>query len=315
MAVDKGRYRLGLYAAIVVSAVSLLPMFTGDTSSMAYFWTLLQFLSLVLSLNLITGFTGYINFGHIAYYGYGAYTVAYLTTITQLNPYLFVPAAAIGSALIALLVGKPLLSVRGPYFTIATLGLGEASRTIIVNLPFFNYSEGLPIAKFFKYDAFSSYISMWLVAVGLFALTFFIKRSRYGLMLETIREDEDLAETMGIDTRRTKLAVYVLSSSTAGLVGGLTAITYVYAHPGFFSISINVAVIASLLLGGGGTLLGPVVGATSYFIIADTLLTRFPYLHLIIFGTIIMGISLLLPRGLVYLMYKTPKLRGLFYDA
>jgi branched-chain amino acid transport system permease protein len=156
---------------------------------------------------------------------------------------------------------------------------------------------------------------MWLVAAGLFALTLFIKRSRYGLMLETIREDEDLAETMGINTRRTKLAAYVLSSSTAGLIGGLTAITYVYAHPGFFSISINVAVIASLLLGGGGTLLGPVVGATSYFIIADTLLTRFPYLHLIIFGTIIMGIALLLPRGLVYLVYKTPKLRGVFSDA
>jgi branched-chain amino acid transport system permease protein len=315
MAVGRGRYRLGLYSAVAVMAVSLLPMFTGETASMAYFWTLLQFLSLVLSLNLITGFTGYINFGHIAYYGYGAYTVACLTTITQQNPYLFIPAAAIISAVIALLVGKPLLSVRGPYFTIATLGLGEASRTIIVNLPFFNYSEGLPIARFFRYDAFSSYISMWLVAAGLFALTLFIKRSRYGLMLETIREDEDLAETMGINTRRTKLAAYVLSSSTAGLIGGLTAITYVYAHPGFFSISINVAVIASLLLGGGGTLLGPVVGATSYFIIADTLLTRFPYLHLIIFGTIIMGIALLLPRGLVYLVYKTPKLRGVFSDA
>jgi len=295
--------------------LTLIPPLTGSTSIMAYVWTFMQILALVMSLNIITGFTGYVNFGHIAFYGIGAYTVAYLTTVTRLNPFLFLPASAATAGLFAALIGRPVLSVRGPYFAVATLGLGEACRTIIINIPAFNYSEGLPIAAFFVYNVYSSYIAMWVILLFLILVTLWLKRSRFGYMLEAIREDEDLAESMGVDTRRMKLIAYILSSLSAGLIGGVTAITHVYAHPGFFSVTLNVSVLASLLLGGGGTLFGPLAGSAIYFIIADALLVNFPYLHLVIFGILIMGITLGLPRGLTYLFYRSPKISKIIVDT
>ncbi len=312
---NKGTIKIGVLAQVATLAITLLPALTGVTASMAYTWTFLQMLTLVMSLNLITGFTGYINFGHIAFYGIGAYTVAYLTTLTHYNPFLFLLPAGLVTAVIALLIGRPILSVRGPYFAIATLGLGEAARTIIINVPYFNYSEGLPIAAFFAYDVYSSYFAMWIMFLIMFLITLFLKKSRFGYMLEAIRDDEDLAESMGIDTRKSKLVAYILSAASAGVIGGITAITHVYAHPGFFSIALNVSVLVSLLIGGGGTLLGPLAGSAIYFFLADTLLISFPYLHLVIFGVLIMGITLGLPRGLVNLLYRHPKIRYILTDA
>lgn len=315
MAKDKQPLKIGLVGYLAVFGLSLIPLISGSPASMAYAWSFLQMLALVLSLNFITGFTGYVNFGHIAYYGIGAYTVAYLTTTTLADPYIFIPVAALVPAAIAYLIGRPLLSIRGPYFAITTLGLGEAVRVIVVNIPQFNYSEGLPIAAYFSYNVTSSYLAMLITVAALFLVTYTLKKTRYGAMLEAIREEEDLAESMGIDTRKAKLAAYTLSAAAAGVIGGLTAITHVYAHPGFFSITLNVSVLASLLMGGGGTLLGPLVGAAVFYFIADALLIRFPYLHLVIFGAVVMSITLAMPRGLAHLLYRYPRISQKLADA
>ncbi|MEM0348566.1 MAG: branched-chain amino acid ABC transporter permease [Candidatus Caldarchaeum sp.] len=315
MEAGRQRLKIGLILYVLLLGISILPLLTGNTALIAYFWSFLQMLALVMSLNFITGFTGYVNFGHIAYYGIGAYTVAYLTTTTRVDPYFFVPVAAITSAAVAYLIGRPILKIRGPYFAITTLGLGEAVRVIIVNIPAFNYSEGLPIAAYFTYNVTSSYIAMYMTVAALFILTLYLKRTRFGYMLESIREDEDVAESMGINTAKAKLAAYVLSSACAGVIGGLTAITHVYAHPGFFSITLNVSVLASLLMGGGGTLLGPLVGAGLFFFISDALLIRFPYLHLVIFGTVVMAVTLAMPRGLSHLIYRYPKISRKIADV
>ncbi|MCS6784669.1 MAG: branched-chain amino acid ABC transporter permease [Candidatus Caldarchaeum sp.] len=315
MAQNRQPLKIGVLGYLLVFGLAVVPLLTGSPASMAYAWSFLQMLALVLSLNLITGFTGYVNFGHIAFYGVGAYAVAYLTTTTRIDPYLFIPFAAIVPAAIAYAIGRPLLSIRGPYFAITTLGLGEAVRVIIVNIPQFNYSEGLPIAAYFRYNVFNSYIAMYITVVALFLTTLLLRRTRYGAMLEAIREDEDLAESMGVNTRKAKLAAYVLSAAAAGVIGGLTAITHVYAHPGFFSINLNVSVLASLLMGGGGTLLGPLVGASIFYFIADALLIRFPYLHLVIFGAVVMMITLAMPRGLSFILYRYPKISQRIADV
>ncbi|MEM2238428.1 MAG: branched-chain amino acid ABC transporter permease [Candidatus Caldarchaeum sp.] len=315
MAQDKQPFKIGLIGYILIITLSFIPLLTGNTATIAFAWSFLQLLALVMSLNFITGFTGYVNFGHIAYYGIGAYVVAYLTTVTRLDPYTFVLAAAAVSAIVAYVIGLPVLRIRGPYFAITTLGLGEATRIIIVNIPAFNFSEGLPIAAYFTYNVSNSYIAMLLTVAALFLVTLFLKKTRFGAMLEAIREDEDLAESMGINTGRAKLAAYVLSAASAGVIGGLTAITHVYAHPGFFSITLNVSVLASLLIGGGGTLLGPLAGSAIFYFIADALLLRFPYLHLVIFGVVVMVITVALPRGLAHLFYRYPKISKYLADA
>jgi branched-chain amino acid transport system permease protein len=269
-----------------------------------------MWIALAGSWNLISGLTGYVSFGHVAFYGAGAYTGAILITSAGWSWPLAALAGGVGAGVLALLIGYPCLRLKGPYFAIAMLGLNEVLRALV------SYFEGLtgggsglslPTADATR----SIYYVMGLLAVAITVGTHLIVTSRFGLRLMTIREDEIAAEAMGIDTFHHKLVAFLLSAVGPGIAGALTARDQGYIEPiSVFPLAVTVTMIVMVLFGGKGTVWGPVLGAVALFVIQELVWAHYPYVHPLLFGAIIVAVVLLMPRGvlgLLQLKYRLPR--------
>ena len=271
---------------------------------------LFMWIALAQSWNLISGLTGYVSFGHVAFFGMGAYASS-LLIVKAGWPW---PIACLGGGVIAaglaLVIGWPCLRLKGPYFAIAMLGLNEVLRVIA------SYYEGLTgggngLSLPTLYASVQIYYAMGLVAAAVTLLTYFILTSRFGLRLMTIREDEVAAEAMGIDTLRYKLYAFMLSAIGPGIVGGLSARDQGYIEPiSVFPLITTITMIVMALFGGKGTIWGPVLGATVLFAFQEAVWARFIYLHQLLFGAIIVAVVLLMPRGILGVLqqkYNLPR--------
>ena len=270
---------------------------------------LFMWIALAQSWNLISGLTGYVSFGHVVFFGTGAYASSLLV-----NAGLPWPAASlaggVAGAVLALIIGWPCLRLKGPYFAIAMLGLNEVMRVIV------SYAEGLTGGgnglSLPTLDASRSiYYAMGLVAAAVTAVTYAIVTSRFGLRLMTIREDEVAAEAMGIDTLRYKIYAFMLSAIGPGIVGGLSARDQGYIEPiSVFPLIMTITMIVMALFGGKGTIWGPVVGAVVLFVFQEVVWARFVYLHQLLFGAIIVAVVLMMPRGILGVLqqkYNLPR--------
>jgi branched-chain amino acid transport system permease protein len=295
--------------ALVVAAVGVYPLF-GTGYGIRATLQIFMWIALAGSWNLISGLTGYVSFGHVAFFGIGAYAGAILIA-TAGWPW---PLAALGggitSVVLALLIGVPCLRLKGPYFAIAMLGLNEVLRALV------SYFEGLTGGgnglSLPTQDATKAiYYVMGALAAAVTAATYLILTSRFGLRLMTIREDEIAAEAMGIDTFRHKLAAFLLSALGPGIAGALTARDQGYIEPiSVFPLAITVTMIVMVLFGGKGTVWGPVLGAIALFVIQEIVWARYPYVHPLLFGAIIVAVVLAMPRGvlgLLQLKYRLPR--------
>ena len=271
---------------------------------------LFMWIALAQSWNLISGLTGYVSFGHVVFFGTGAYASSLLIVKAGLPWPLACLGGGVAGALLALVIGWPCLRLRGPYFAIAMLGLNEMMRVII------SYYEGLTgdgnDLSLPTLDAsLAIYYAMGLVAAGVTAVTYAILTSRFGLRLMTIREDEVAAEAMGIDTLRYKLYALMLSAIGPGIVGGLSARDQGYIEPiSVFPLIMTITMIVMALFGGKGTIWGPVLGATVLFFFQEAVWARFVYLHQLLFGAIIVAVVLLMPRGILGVLqqkYNLPR--------
>jgi branched-chain amino acid transport system permease protein len=254
--------------------------------------------------NIISGFTGYIDFGAVGYYGIGSYVTALLMSKGHAPFFVSILVSGLVSVLIALPVGLPTLRLRGAYFGIATLAFAEAMKQIILEFDktagvnFFEGPHGitLPIGpknEFFYYIGFS----VMVVVIG---IAYWIKRSKFGYALRAVHEAEQAAELSGVDTLRTKVKAYMISAFFLGLIGGIEAywLTYITPHM-VFDVLITIQMVVMSLLGGIGTVFGPVVGASFLTIIYELLHRDFPYTYTIIVGFIIVVVVLLMPKGIV----------------
>ena len=271
---------------------------------------LFMWIALAQSWNLISGLTGYFSFGHVVFFGTGAYASSLLIVKAGLPWPLACLGGGVAGALLALVIGWPCLRLRGPYFAIAMLGLNEVMRVIV------SYYEGLTGGgnglSLPTLDAsLAIYYTMGLVAAGVTAVTYAILTSRFGLRLMTIREDEVAAEAMGIDTLRYKLYALMLSAIGPGIVGGLSARDQGYIEPiSVFPLIMTITMIVMALFGGKGTIWGPVLGATVLFFFQEAVWARFVYLHQLLFGAIIVAVVLLMPRGILGVLqqkYNLPR--------
>jgi branched-chain amino acid transport system permease protein len=294
---------------VLVGALAAYPAFGtgyGIRSALQVF----MWIALAGSWNLISGLTGYVSFGHVAFFGAGAYTGAILVTSAGWAW----PAAALaggaGAGLLALLIGYPCLRLKGPYFAIAMLGLNEVLRALV------SYFEGLTGGgnglSLPTLDASRPvYYLMGLLAVAVTAATYLIVTSRFGLRLMTIREDEIAAEAMGIDTFHHKLGAFLISAVGPGIAGALMARDQGYIEPiSVFPLAITVTMIVMVLFGGKGTVWGPVLGAVVLFVVQEIVWARYPYVHPLLFGAIIVAVVLLMPRGVLGLLqmrYRLPR--------
>jgi len=254
--------------------------------------------------NIISGYTGYIDFGAVGYYGIGSYVTALLMSKGNTPFLVSILVSGLVSALIALPVGFPTLRLRGAYFGIATLAFAEAMKQIIlefdktVGIHFFEGPHGitLPIGpknEFFYYIGFG----VMVVVIG---IAYRIRRSKFGYALRAIHEAEQAAELSGVDTLRSKVKAYMISAFFLGVIGGIEAywLTYITPHM-VFDVLITIQMVVMSLLGGMGTVFGPVVGASFLTILYELLHRDFPYTYTILVGFIIVLIVLLMPKGIV----------------
>ena len=254
--------------------------------------------------NIISGYTGYIDFGAVGYYGIGSYVTAILMSKGHVPFLISILISGVVSGLIALPIGLPTLRLRGAYFGIATLAFAEAMKQIIlefdktVGVNFFEGPHGitLPIGpknEFFYYVGF-------VVMMGVIGITYWIRRSKFGYALRAIHEAEHAAELSGVDTLRAKIKAYMISAFFLGIIGGIETywLTYITPHM-VFDVLITIQMVVMALLGGIGTMLGPVVGASFLTIIYELLHRDFPYTYAIIVGFIVVAVVLVMPQGIV----------------
>ncbi len=266
------------------------------------FTDIFMFAVLAASWNLIAGYCGYPAFGNVVFFGLGAYTTGILMTKMQMSFLLAVAAGGILSILLAVLLGLPLLRLKGHYFAIATLGVNEALREVVTNLTDLTgggYGISLPIlpGKVEVVLAFFYFLMLGLM-LALILLTHIISRRRFGFACRAIRADEDAAAVAGIDTRKYKILAWSLSALFTGLAGGVYAVWITYIDPvSVFDMGIAVKFCIMVLLGGAGTVWGPIIGAFILEIVSLVVWTKFLVLHAAILGFIIILVVIFMPRG------------------
>jgi len=271
---------------------------------------LFMWVTLAQSWNLISGLTGYVSFGHVAFFGTGAYATAILVAAHGWHWAAASLAGGGAAVVLALVIGYPCLRLKGPYFAISMLGLNEVMRVAVSYFQGFT-GGGLGLSLPTLYASVPIYYAMGLAAVTVTAAVYGILTSRFGLRLMTIREDEIAAEAVGIDTARYKLYAFLLSAFWPGVVGGLLARDQGYIDPvSVFPLTTTITMIVMALFGGKGTVWGPVLGATGLFVFQELVWARFLYLHQLLFGAIIVMVVLGMPRGILGMLqqrYRLPR--------
>jgi branched-chain amino acid transport system permease protein len=305
---------------VVVLLVGLWPILTGRASTREVVFTMLLSVVLASSLNIILGYTGYVSFGHVVFFGLGGYVGLYLMTVLSASLWLAIPAGGLAAALLAFLLGKAILRLRGAYFALATIGVNEAMRAFINNFKPFGGPLGLDLnfSVYQNYGGASQ--ALWttyylLVAMTLAAivLSYLVKTSKFGLGLVAIREDEDAAEVMGVVTPNAKTWAYVLSAILPGMVGVLFFFKNGNVEPGdAFRLHFSIEFLVMVMLGGFGTVTGPILGAAGYQRLRGYLLTSpiFKDIQLSVAGVLLLVIILFIPAGAVgWLRNRFPVLR------
>jgi len=270
-------------------------------------FTVLMFIALASSLNILMGYTGYVNFGHIVFFGLGGYFGFYLLSELEWPLYLAALGGGVLAMVIAFIIGAAVLRLRGAYFALATIGINEAARAFVTNFEPFGASTGLSI-NFSAYERYGgasqalwlTFILLWLVTLAVLVVSYLVKRSRFGLGLIAIREDEDTAMVMGVKAPRDKTKAFLISAFFPGLIGTLYFFKNGNVEPeDAFRFQMSLEVLVMVMLGGMGTLLGPVLGAFAYERLRGYLLTSviFKNLHLATSGLILLLIVLFVPGG------------------
>jgi branched-chain amino acid transport system permease protein len=249
------------------------------------------------SWNILGGVAGQINLGHAAFFGLGALSVRSLWLRGVPIPFALLAggtAAAAGS----LLIGYPAFRLRGAYFAIGTLALAEILRITVGNL--LPNVSALPTGHVATYSLAGRYYLAFGLAVLSVAVAAGLARSRIGLGMRAVREDEAAAAAAGVNALRVKLVALALSTFLAGLAGGAFAYYHASYYPQLaFSPHWTFDALLMTFIGGVGTAGGPVVGAIFYVVLKEVLAVRLVELHLLIFGALFIGVVLLMPGGLV----------------
>jgi branched-chain amino acid transport system permease protein len=311
----------GLWVALGLPAlVGAWPLLTGSPANRELVFTILLSVTLASSLNILLGYTGYVNFGHIVFFGLGGYIGFYLMSAHSASLYLAMASGGLGAGLLGLLLGRAILRLRGAYFALATIGVNEAARAFVNNFKPF----GGPIGMSLNFQVFSEYggptEALWLVyrlmlllTLSVILVSFIVKTSRFGLGLRAIRENEDAAEVMGVVAPSAKSWAYTLSAIFPGIAGVLFFFKNGNVEPiDAFRLHTSIEVIVMVMLGGAGTVFGPILGAGVYQRLRGLLLVSplFKNIQLAVAGALLLVIILFVPAGVVgWLRHRFPFLR------
>ncbi|MCF8052916.1 MAG: branched-chain amino acid ABC transporter permease [Desulfobacterales bacterium] len=270
---------------------------------------------LTTSWNLVGGFAGVLPLGHAAFVGIGAYTSTILSLQYGVSPWLGMIIGGLLAAIVGVIIGKPTFKMRGAYFALATIAFGEGIRVLIENIDYlgplnFNGPRGLQIPPLdtglsrFMFEAKEPYYYIILVMlVAVLALTYFISRSKLGFYLNAGGEEPEAAMALGVNVARAKLIAMAMSCFLTALAGTFWAQLTLYIHPkSIISLDLSFEIAFIALIGGRGSIAGPVLGALLLRPVSDFSRIYFgdtvPGLHLIIFGVVLIVVMIYQPRGL-----------------
>lgn len=295
----------GIGAVVVLACFGLqAQLYSGQERTVT---TVFMFVALAQAWNLIGGYTGYASFGQVVFFGLGGYTTAVLMSKLGLSFWAALPASALLAAAFGALIGLPLLRLKGHYFAIASLGVAEGMREVITNLPSLTGGGAgisVPVVGSVARTAYLGndgfYVLFLLLAVLAVTVVALVARSKFGFALRAIHQDEDAAAAVGINTTKAKVLTYSLSGLLTGLVGATYAFQQVTIFPArLFDADITVLMVVMVVIGGSGTVLGPVLGAVGLQFLSEYLRQNFTEAHTFILGGIIIVAVILLPQGAV----------------
>ena len=282
---------------MLAAGFAALPFFTARNDLLNLGVQIFLAIALAQSWNLLGGYAGQINLGHAAFFGLGALATRTLW-VAGIPLFLALGAGALVATAFGVLIGGPAFRLRGAYFAIGTLALAEILRITVGNL--MPEISTIPAAALASYSLVPRYYLALALATVSVVVVGIVIRSRIGLGIQAVREDEAAAEATGVGALRHKLLALALSTALVGLTGGAFAYYHVSYYPqhGFSPAWTFDAVLISFI-GGVGTLHGPILGALFYVILKEVLALRLVELHLLIFGVLFILVVLFLPGGLV----------------
>lgn len=297
---------------VVLLLLGLFPWLGPPVYFVSFLFTVFLYVTLATAWNFIGGYAGYLSFGQVAFFGIGAYATALMQNGLDLGPagtLLSTIPAGVLSAAVSVLVGYPCLRLRGPYFAVITLCFAFVIQLAFRNLDVVGGPDGLwlkamnlpiEVSRSVMYEAMLILVSVTvLVSIA-------VSRSKFGAGLRAIKEDEEVAQTMAINAPMLKIRAFALSAFFTGTAGGIYAFYLTYIHPDIvFDVNISILIVLMALFGGGGTWLGPVLGATVLTVVNEVLSTFVKAeLARIIYGLLFIVVIIFMPNGLMEFFRK-----------
>jgi branched-chain amino acid transport system permease protein len=314
------RYSGIVLPILVIAVLAIWPAITGKASNRESSFTILKAVALASSLNILLGYTGYVSFGHIVFYGFGGYVGLFLLTDQGWPLWTAILAGGLASGILAFLLGTAILRLRGAYFALATIGINEAMKAFVNNFDLFGGPTGITL-NFSVYKPYggaaqalqtSFYIAAGLALLAVL-LSHIVRTSKFGLGLLAIRENEDAAEVMGVVAPNAKTWAYVFSALVPGMIGVLFFFKNGNVEPhDAFPLHASIELLVMVMLGGQGTVLGPILGALAYQGMRGYLVTSdfFKDIQLSVSGALLLMIVLFIPAGAIgWLRQRIPTLR------
>lgn len=282
----------------IIAVLTILPLLTSSSYIMGLFFLVFLYIALAQSWNILGGYTGQVNLGHAAFFGLGALTTRYVWLAGLPLP-LGILASVVVALVFALIIGIPAFRLKGGYFVIGMLALAEILRITVGNvLPGIS---ALPVEYIVDYSIVPRYYSSLIVAAIAVVIMVILTRSKTGLGMMAVKEDEQAAEATGVNALKYKLTALGLSAMLTGLAGGIFAYYHVSYYPSYpFSPIWTFDAMFIAYIGGVGTIVGPIIGALFYVAFRELLSLVLPSsFHTFVFGALFIAVILLVPGGLV----------------
>jgi branched-chain amino acid transport system permease protein len=296
-------------AALLVALASL-PLFGPNPTTTRLLFITLTWIATSIAWNWLGGFAGQVSFGFAVFYGLGAYAAVLLINAGQ-SPYLAFAGAGLVGAAASVLVGLPTFRMKGPYFAIATIGVTEAVRVVMSNLTFTGGASGVRIDENKPFQQMEHYYTALVVAVLAVVASVAISKSKFGLALRAIRQDEEAAGDLGVNAYACKLWAHAAAAALTAIAGGVFARYAAFIHPqGVFSFATSISILLMPVIGGIGTTAGAVVGGVVFGVVEEELVANFPQIHLLLYGSLLVLIVLAEPGGVTGLLRRIIDSRG-----
>ena len=298
--------------ALLVPVLLAVPLFIHDTFVLRVLTEGIMWIGLAVAFDVIAGYTGYLNFGHGAFFGLGAYTVAILMMRAHLPFALALPAGGVVAGIAALIAGLPTLRLKGPYFAIATWALSRAIQQLALMMDITGGPDGMRLTAFLN-PQFFYYLMFGVVCATFVIFWYLLERAPFGLKLKAIREDDLGAKALGLNPTKLKMQSFILSSLPTGILGGIYAYWITFIDPAStLGDMVSDQALVMVVFGGMGTLIGPVIGAVviySFKTLFWAYLSDYQVLYLIILGALIALSVVFMPNGVwgTFLGRKTGK--------